>query len=185
MERISRFFKIGLCLLLSTVLFCAPFVREKSIVNDMQWNSKFSEGGKSNVVVKLDDRDGNKIPSYGDFIILYIDGNRNDQCDIEARFGIRDGDITGYDRFPIPLDVKIDIDHDYFYDFKLENFDNNGNPGKCIEIMEPVPIIDYKFFREKNKQKGFATYGLEKIVPFLIVIAGMIVIFETDKREAK
>jgi len=117
-------------------------------------------------------------------VTVFIDSNRDGECDIEAKFRVIEGDYTSYRRYSFPYVVYVDYDFDFKFDFRYAKFNpNSGISQECLPISKQVPVIYYN--KKKGTNTGFQTYGIEHFIPFVMIIAVAAVIFKTDKRVAK
>lgn len=145
-----------------------------------RWDKSFSEIDNPEVVVWHNDHNDNGIFDYGEAIQMFIDSNRDGQTDIEAQFWILGGNEHQYFRRWYPFRAKIDKDHDHIYDVLLRRFQPNGSAREVIPTRSLVEPIFFNYTKDTNR--GFNTYGIEHFLPFAIPIAGMIILFKTDKR---
>lgn len=152
------------------------------------WNQKFTEKNNDRVVVQS----GKNWEDYNrngwtniKTVIIYVDNNKDNECDIEAHFAIIGAGEDWYSRYSMPFKVKMDHDYDYRYDYLYEQFNPfTGEAQSIISIDTSVPVLNFPHWKSSNRGMG----GLQKldwIFFFAIPIVAAILLFKTDKRPAK
>lgn len=148
-----------------------------------QWDKSFSEVGNPQVSVFHHDFNQDGVFDYAESIEMFIDSNKDGQCDIEASFWILGGNKYQYFRRWYPFRARIDTDHDRIYDILLRKFQPNGRAGDIIKDRAMVEPIFFNYSKDTNS--GINTYGIEHFLPFAIPIVGVILVFKVDRKPAK
>lgn len=175
-----------LSVLLVFLVGCAPalpFIHHNygPVNNDYTWNKEYDFSDNPSVIIKFQDIDKDNSFSYGDKVIWYVDFNKNNQLDLYARFTILGGNQSRYFSSRYPFEVKLDTNHDKYFD-RLIRYDEVT--GEIIENIKIHSMV-YPIFFDYSEARGFSLYGLDKFLPFIIIIAAFAVIFKTDTREAR